>query len=181
MNFQPVICRSGVQYRVMCRIIRHQPLQLPRPLQQAHSAVVGCPAARWAMHDTRRRRSSPRQHAQSRADSPKPEDRVRLELLACGTAEDGTVGCGGVDRGTGGLAERAQRVLARGCAAGARSRHEAAGSSGQRTCLGEHVERELQQLALLLFSCRRKRCRGAPASARSAPARQRRERPLEAR
>ena len=80
-----------------------------------------------------------------------------------------------------GLAERAQRVLARGCAAGARSRHEAAGSSGQRTCLGEHVERELQQLALLLFSCRRKRCRGAPASARSAPARRRRERRLEAR
>ena len=51
------------------------------------------------------------------------------------------------------VAGRAQRVVTRGCAAVARIRQQAAGSSGERTCSGEHVEREQQQLAFLLFSC----------------------------
>ena len=63
-------------------------------------------------------------------------------------------------------------------------RSEAAGgsgcSSGERACLGWH-DREQRQLAFLLFSCRRKRCKSAPASVRSAPARRRRERRLAAR
>ena len=51
------------------------------------------------------------------------------------------------------VAGRAQRVVTRGCAVDARIRQQAAGSSGERTCSGEHVEREQQQLAFLLFSC----------------------------
>ena len=89
--------------------------------------------------------------------------------------------CGARACGLLAVAGRAQRVVTRGCAAVARIRQQAAGSSGERTCSGEHVEREQQQLAFLLFSCGRTRCRSAPASARSAPARRRRERRLEAR
>ena len=89
--------------------------------------------------------------------------------------------CGARACGLLAVAGRAQRVVTRGCAAVARIRQQAAGSSGERTCSGEHVEREQQQLAVLLFSCGRTRCRSAPASARSAPARRRRERRLEAR
>ena len=113
--------------------------------------------------------------------SPTPEDRVRLELLTCGTTEGRSVRCGARACGLLAVAGRAQRVVTRGCAAVARIRQQAAGSSGERTCSGEHVEREQQQLAFLLFSCGRTRCRSAPASARSAPARRRRERRLEAR
>ena len=113
--------------------------------------------------------------------SPTPEDRVRLELLTCGTTEGRSVRCGARACGLLAVAGRAQRVVTRGCAAVARIRQQAAGSRGDRTCSGEHVEREQQQLAFLLFSCGRTRCRSAPASARSAPARRRRERRLEAR
>ena len=113
--------------------------------------------------------------------SPTPEDRARLELLTCGTTEGRSVRCGARACGLLAVAGRAQRVVTRGCAAVARIRQQAAGSSGERTCSGEHVEREQQQLAFLLFSCGRTRCRSAPASARSAPARRRRERRLEAR
>ena len=113
--------------------------------------------------------------------SPTPEDRVRLELLTCGTTEGRSVRCGARACGLLAVAGRAQRVVTRGCAAVARIRQQAAGSSGERTCSGEHVEREQQQLAFLLFSSGRTRCRSAPASARSAPARRRRERRLEAR
>ena len=104
-------------------------------------------------------------------------------MSSCSTAAEQTTECGCGARACGllAVAGRAQRVVTRGCAAVARIRQQAAGSSGERTCSGEHVEREQQQLAVLLFSCGRTRCRSAPASARSAPARRRRERRLEAR
>ena len=90
--------------------------------------------------------------------SPTPEDRVRLELLTCGTTEGRSVRCGDVERASEGMraacgcGARAARRDSRVC--GRRSDPAAGrGSSGERTCSGEHVEREQQQLAFLLFSC----------------------------
>ena len=136
------------------------------------------------MNDTCRRSSSPRQHAQSRADVADAGGScpARAAHLRDNRGQVGEMRrCGARACGLLAVAGRAQRVVTRGCAAVARIRQQAAGSSGERTCSGEHVEREQQQLAVLLFSCGRTRCRSAPASARSAPARRRRERRLEAR
>ena len=145
--------------------------EIARRSQARGGAARGSSGARWQRRRLRRRRRR-RRHGALRA-------RRRVQLLNCGRANDGMRRCGA--RACGLLAGRAQRVVTRGCAVDARIRQQAAGSSGERTCSGEHVEREQQQLAFLLFSCGRTRCRSAPASARSAPARRRRERRLEAR
>ena len=147
--------------------------EIARRSQARGGAARGSSGARWQRRRLRRRRRR-RQHGALRA-------RRRVQLLNCGRANDEMRRCGARACGLLAVAGRAQRVVTRGCAAVARIRQQAAGSSGERTCSGEHVEREQQQLAVLLFSCGRTRCRSAPASARSAPARQRRERRLEAR
>ena len=89
---------------------------------QARSITFPCSQARRQRNGAQQRRWLRRQ----RRGAPKPEDRVRLELLTCSRKPtDG--GCSGVERGPCGLAERVERALYLGCAT---ERSEAARGRG---------------------------------------------------